>query len=178
MIRWTMSLLAATLPALAAAPVAAQAGDSVRADTAVPAPPPPVTALTPEQERYMEGLQTAGRGIAQLKSGLGQVTRARSARDTVAQRRAAQTLAGLCGTARDFMRRGRTQMQASAFEDSTRLKARRLAVEVDSLVAFMPACSSRARREAEQVGTDLLTKLRRYETVLRDFRTAIGLPNR
>jgi len=71
-----------------------------------PAPPPPETL---EQKRFTQGLRTATRGIAQLKDGMSRVTRAGS-RDSAAQRRAGRFLAGLCGSSRGFLKRGRPQM--------------------------------------------------------------------
>ena len=50
----------------------------------VSTPPPPPTL---EQKRFLAGLRTATRGIAQLKDGMSRVTRA-GTRDSVVQRRA------------------------------------------------------------------------------------------
>ncbi len=168
-----------TLAALWAVPLTAQAGDSVPRDTlppqdtlaTVPAPPPPPT---PEQERFREGLRTAGRGVAQLRSGVGQVRRAGAGADTSAQRRAAQTLSGLCTAARDFLSRGRAGMQPTAFEDTVRLKARRLTGQVDSLVKYMPTCAASARGQPHAVSAELEAKLKSYDSALRDFQAAAG----
>ena len=78
------------------------ATDSVRAES-TPVPPPPPS---PEQKRFVDGLRTATRGIAQLKDGLARVTRTQLKNDSVSQRRAGRLLAGLCGSARAFMGRG------------------------------------------------------------------------
>src|SRR5256884_7213116 len=78
-------------------PTPPPATDSVRAES-TPVPPPPPS---PEQKRFLDGLRTATRGIAQLKDGLNRVTRTQSKSDSVSQRRAGRLLAGLCGSARD-----------------------------------------------------------------------------
>ena len=96
--------------------------DSVRVESTPPAPLPP----TPEQDRYLQGLRTAGRGVAQLKNAVYSV--ASAGRDSVRLRQAGYRFAGLCSAARGFLRGGRGRMQATAYEDSTGIKARRLAV--------------------------------------------------
>ncbi|MGH7674461.1 MAG: hypothetical protein ACREMV_04240 [Gemmatimonadales bacterium] len=174
------------LAALWAAPLTAQAGDSVPRDTmpardtlgtvpppvvTPPSPPPPPT---PEQERFREGLRTASRGVAQLRSGVGQVRRASAGTDTTARRRAAHTLAGLCTAARDFLSRGRAGMQPMVFEDTTRVKARRLTVQIDTLIKFMPTCTASARGQPDGVRAELETKLKSYDAALRDFQAAAG----
>src|SRR5947207_15967203 len=60
--------------------------DSARAESALAPPPAP----TPEQKRFVDGLRTATRGIAQLKDGLNRVTRTQSTGDSVSRRRAGQ----------------------------------------------------------------------------------------
>src|SRR3989441_11079334 len=105
--------------------------DSARAaPESVPATPPPETL---EQRRFLAGLRTATRGIAQLKDGMARVTRS-ATRDSVAQRRAGRFLAGLCGSSRGFLRRGRPQMSPTVYEASVELNARRLVSLVESLV--------------------------------------------
>src|SRR5437879_13035757 len=75
--------------------------DSARAAAeSVPTPPPPPT---PEQKRFLAGLRTATRGIAQLKDAMSRMTRA-GTRDSVQQRRAGRFLAGLCGSSRGFLK--------------------------------------------------------------------------
>ena len=88
--------------------------DSARPPEESIAPPPPPTL---EQKRFLAGLRTATRGIAQLKDGMSRVTRA-GTRDSVAQRRAGRLLAGLCGSSRGFLKRGRPQMSPTVYEDS------------------------------------------------------------
>src|SRR6266704_5148922 len=95
--------------------------DSARPPAESIAPPPPPTL---EQKRFLAGLRTATRGIAQLKDGMSRVTRA-GTRDSVAQRRAGRLLAGLCGSSRGFLKRGRPQMTPTVYEDSVQLTARR-----------------------------------------------------
>lgn len=173
-----LGVLLAALPAQAAA----QAADSARTDTAsgtplAPPPPPPLPA-TPEQERYLRGLRTAGRGVAQLKDGVDRVLRTQSGSDTLRQIQAAKRLAGLCTAARGFMVSGRAGMKPTAYEDSTRIHARLLAGRIDSLIGFTPSCERGAGKAPGPVANDLLGRLRSYETALRAFRAAIGLPNR
>ena len=139
-----------------------------------PSPPPP----TPEQTRYLDGLRTAGRGVAQLKSGVDRVVRYRATADTLRLRQAGSRLAGLCTAARGFMASGRAQMTPVAYADSTRLKARSLASQIDTLIRYMPTCETLARRVPARTAGELGDRLQAYYTFLRDFRTAIGLPNR
>src|SRR6266849_8444726 len=115
--------------------------DSTRAVTeSTPTPPPPPTF---EQKRFLAGLRTATRGIAQLKDGMSRVTRA-GTRDSVARRRAGRFLAGLCGSSRGFLKRGRPQMSPTVYEDSVQLKARRLVTQVDSMIKYTTTCEDSA----------------------------------
>src|SRR2546422_2675852 len=151
-----------------------------------PAPPLPESARaesvplyaapTPAQARYMQGLRTAGRGIAQLKDGVNRVTM--SGRDSLRLRQAGRRLGGLCGAARGFMVTGRGRMQATAYQDSTALRARRLAAQVDTLIRFTPTCEAGAVKQPDSTLARLLYDLRAYEAAQRDFRAAIGLPNK
>jgi hypothetical protein len=137
-------------------------------------PPPALPTL--EQQRYLEGLRTAGRGVAQLKDGVSRVSSSHG--DSVRLKQAARRLGGLCGTANGFMTSGRTKMKATAYEDSTGIKARRLTTQIDSLIRSTPTCEMSAARKPDSTVTGLLSRLRAYEAALRDFRAAIGLPNR
>src|SRR5207247_3498718 len=83
------------------------APDSVRAESALVPPPPP----SPEQKRFLDGLRTATRGIAQLKDGLNRVTRTQAQTDRVSPRRPGRLVAGLRGSARPVMGRGRPDLQ-------------------------------------------------------------------
>src|SRR6266571_2888737 len=153
-------------------PPSPPAPDSARAESALAPPSPP----TPEQKRFVDGLRTATRGIAQLKDGLNRVTRTQSKSDSVSQHRAGRLLAGLCGSARAFMGRGRPYMKPAVYEDSTRLKARRLTVQMDSLIAYTTNCEQTATATPVPVAAELTKRMKSYDAVLRDFRLAVGLP--
>jgi hypothetical protein len=146
---------------------------TIRESTRAESTPPPVPP-TPVQLRYLEGLRTAGRGVAQLKDGLNRVSGYH--RDSLRLKQAARRLGGLCGTARGFMTSGRGKMQATAYEDSTGVKARRLTLQIDSLIRSTPTCEARAFRQPDSTTAGLLIRLRAYEAALREFRAAIGLP--
>ena len=165
-------------------PDSAGGGGPARVDTAAPAAPSPSVApatplpptLTPEQERYLKGLQRVGRGVAQLRVALDQATRSPASRDTASQRRAWRRLGGYCGTARVFMTGGRAQMQHLAYEDSTRLRAQRLARRVDDLIKYAPTCETDAGGATTRVSGELVKRLAAYDSALADFRAAIALP--
>ena len=167
---FTLVLCLVATPAAAQEPV-----PTIRESTRAESTPPPVPP-TLEQLRYLAGLRTAGRGIAQLKDGLNRVSGYH--RDSLRLKQAARRLGGLCGTARGFMTSGRVKMQASAYQDSTGIKARRLTLQVDSLIRSTPICELRATRQPDSTVAGLMTRLRSYEAALREFRAAIGLPNR
>jgi hypothetical protein len=131
---------------------------------------------TADQQKYLRGMRTAARGIAQLRTGVDGVTRAEASKDTTRLRRAGRMLAGLCGTARTFMRQGRTGMQPTVYEDSMRLKARRLALVVDTLVKAMTPCQADAGKTPARVAADLALRLKSYETALQEFRAATLAP--
>src|SRR2546421_7821471 len=103
--------LAAQQPEPAPLPV-----DTAHAESTPPPPAPP----TPEQERYLLGLRSANRGIAQLKDGVDRVIRTQTSKDTVRQRRAGQRLAGPCGAARSFLVSGRSSLRPPAYDPPTR----------------------------------------------------------
>jgi len=150
--------------------------DSARAvPESLPATPPPPPPETPEQKRFLAGLRTATRGIAQLKDGMGRVARA-GTRDSVAQRRAGRFLAGLCGSSRGFLKRGRPQMSPIVYEDSVQLKARRLITQVDSLIKYTTTCEDSAGATPNTTVVGLGKRMKSYDAALRDFRVAIGLP--
>jgi hypothetical protein len=147
--------------------------DSTRAAAeSVPLPPPPPTL---EQKRFLAGLRTATRGIAQLKDGMSRVARAGS-RDSVQQRRAGRFLAGLCGSSRGFLKRGRPQMSPTVYEDSVQLKAKRLVTQVDSLIKYTTTCEDSAGATPSPTAVGLGKRMKGYDAALRDFRLAIGLP--
>ena len=147
--------------------------DSVQAESAPPPPPP-----SPEQRRFLDGLRITSRGIAQMKDGLSRVTRAESTRDATAQRRAGRFLAGLCGSGRAFLKRGRPQLSTTVYEDTVRLKARRLVTQIDSLIAYTPTCEDSAGRRPSATAVALAKRVKTYDAALRDFRLAVGLPVR
>ncbi len=143
-----------------------------------PVPPPPVPAsVTPpatptiEQIRYMDGLRTATRGVAQIRDGLNRVVRTQGA-DSLTRRRAARRLGGLCGSARSFILSGRPRMQATAYEDSLRILAKQLTTRLDTLSRVLPVCEKTAARDPTLVNT-LTTRLKNYDDALLAFRNAL-----
>lgn len=161
-----------------AAPVRAQEpvpqptppAESVRAESVPPAPP------SPEQKKFLDGLRTATRGIAQLKDGVSRVTRAQSGHNAAAERRAGRFLAGLCGSSRAFLKRGRPQMTPTVYDDTVRVKARRLVTQIDSLISFTPNCERSAAAAPNSTAVEVTKRMKTYDSALRDFRLAIGLP--
>src|SRR5438552_10804259 len=129
-------LLCVAATALAAQEPEPPPDSAPAAAESVPTPPPPPT---PEQKRFLAGLRTATRGIAQLKDAMSRMTRA-GTRDSGQQRRAGRLLAGLRGCTRGFRKQGRPQMSPTVYEDSVQLKARRLVTQVDSLIKFTTTC--------------------------------------
>lgn len=150
---------------LASAQLTAQAADSARA---APPAPAPVAAPTPAQQQYLDGLRTAGRGVAQLKDGIDRVGRNRA--DTAQLRMAGQRLGGLCGSAGSFMRQGRARMSHAAYVDSARTLARRLNQQVDSVIAFLPTCQREGGKKPTATAAALVARLRSYEGALQKFR--------
>lgn len=136
-------------------------------DTTLPSPPPP----TIEQIRYMEGLKTVTRGVAQIRDGVNRVVRTQQS-DSLTRRRAARRLGGLCGTARSFIVSGRPRMLPTAYSDSLRILAKQLTTRLDSLTAALPTCEKTAGRDPSTVATNLTTRLKNYDDALLVFRTA------
>jgi hypothetical protein len=153
-------------------PVPAPAESAQVESTARPAEP------TLEQRHFLDGYRTAGRGVAQLKDGLNRVTRTQATGDAAAQRRAGRLLAGLCGSARGFMARGRRRMDAAAYADSSGLMARRLATQIDSLIAYTAACEQNAGATPAPVAAELGKRIKAYDTAVNRFRASLGLPVR
>jgi hypothetical protein len=144
-----------------------------------PAPVPvPAPAPTIEQIRYMEGLRTATRGVAQIRDGLSRVVRTQQAGDSVTRRRAARRLGGLCGSARSFIVSGRPKMQPSAYADSMRVLAKQLTSRLDSLNSALPVCEQTAGRDPATVATNLTNRLKNYDDALLAFRNAQAALNR
>ncbi|HEV8380155.1 MAG TPA: hypothetical protein VGQ29_01085 [Gemmatimonadales bacterium] len=150
--------------------------------TIPPPPPPPVPVSAPpppptiEQLRYMEGLKTVTRGVAQIRDGLNRVTRTQQA-DSLTRRRAARRLGGLCGTARSFIISGRPKMQPAAYADSMRILAKQLTTRLDSLTNALPICERTAGRDPT-VATTLTTRLKNYDDALLAFRTTQAALNK
>lgn len=142
----------------------------VPAPAPAPVPPPPAPTPTIEQTRYMEGLKTATRGIAQLRDGLNRVVRTQSS-DSLTRARAAKRLGGLCGSGRSFVVSGRPKMQPSAYADSVRILAKQLTVRLDSLSSAMTTCEKTAARDPS-VTTTLTARLKSYDDALLAFRSA------
>jgi hypothetical protein len=139
------------------------------------APPPPAPTL--EQTRYMEGLKTATRGIAQLRDGLNRVARTQQA-DSVTRLHAARRLGGLCTSARSFIVSGRPKMAPAAYADSLRLLAKQLTTRLDSLNAALPTCEKGAGRDPTTVATDLTKRLAAYDDALLAFKNAQAALNK
>jgi hypothetical protein len=134
-------------------------------------PPPPPPPPTIEQVRYMDGLKTVSRGIAQIKNGLERAVRLQQSTDSVARLRAARRLGGLCGSGRSFILSGRPKMQATAYSDSLRILARQLTTRLDSLASALPDCERSAARDPTVV-TTLSARLKNFDDALLAFRTA------
>lgn len=154
--------------------------DTVTHRDSVPPPPTPVPAPVPappptptiEQIRYIEGLRTATRGVAQVRDGVNRVVRTQQA-DSLTRRRAARRLGGLCGTARSFIVSGRPKMQATAYADSIRILAKQLTTRLDSLTSALKGCEQTAGRDPTTVAGTLTTRLKNYDDALLAFRTAL-----
>lgn len=173
-----------------AGPLAAQ--DTTGRKDTVPAPivpvmpapppaPPPAQVVPPtptiEQIRYMDGLRTATRGIAQLRDGLNRVTRTQQS-DSLTRRRAARRLGGLCASARSFIASGRPRMAPAAYADSMRIVAKQLTTRLDSLNSALPNCEKSAGREPASVAADLTKRLQAYDDALLAFRNAQAAQNK
>jgi hypothetical protein len=104
------------------------------------------------------------------------VARAEATKDTARLRRAGSMLGGLCGSAGTFMKRGRGTMKPTVYEDSARVKARNLVVQIDSLLKTMPVCDSTAAKAPARTAGTVLGRLRSYETALQEFRTIVAAP--
>jgi len=141
----------------------------------VPAPvqaPVPAPAPTIEQIRYLEGLKTATRGVAQVRDGVNRVVRTQRA-DSLTRRRAGRRLGGLCGSARSFIVSGRPKMQATAYADSMRVLAKQLTTRLDSLTNGLRTCEKTAGQDPNAAATNLTTRLKNYDDALLAFRTAL-----
>ena len=146
----------------------------VPAPVIAPVPPP---APTIEQIRYLEGLKTATRGVAQLRDGLNRVVRTQQAGDSLTRRRAARRLGGLCGSARSFILSGRPKMLPAAYADSMRILAKQVTTRLDSLNSALPICEKTAGGDPGTVATNLTNRLKSYDDALLAFRTALTKPD-
>ncbi len=145
-------------------------GDS----TATVTPPPP----NPQQQRYMQGLRTAGRGVAQIKTGIDRLNRVRSSKDSSQVKVAVKRLTAYCSAARSFIASGRGQMDPVAYDLPTRKPARELTLQLDSLSLSAKECQNAKGLTAKVLNTGLVARLRAYDAALAEFRAAIGLPNK
>src|SRR5256712_10238810 len=165
---------AATPSQLPAQDTVSQRRDTTRRDS-VPSPPVPPT---PAQDRYVNGLKTASRGIAQLKDGIDRVVRTRSTGDSLKQKTAGRRLGGLCGAARGFMASGRAQMLPTAYDPPTRIAARQLAQQIDSLIAYAPTCERTAARRPRPLADRLPHLPPKYQAAGARWAAAGGVPKR
>jgi hypothetical protein len=162
------------LGALATAGSAAAQLPGTGESTATVTPPPP----NPQQQRYMQGLRTAGRGVAQIKTGIDRLNRARGVKDSSQVKLAAKRLSAYCSAARSFIASGRGQMDPVAYDLPTRKQARDLTLQLDSLSLSAKECQNAKGLAPQMLSTGLVARLRAYDAALADFRTAIGLPNK
>ncbi|HWZ27659.1 MAG TPA: hypothetical protein VNX15_03805 [Gemmatimonadales bacterium] len=162
--------------ALATVPLAAQDStptprppDSTHTDST----PPP----TPEQQRWMQGLRTAARGIGQIKSGIEGVQRVQGSTSATQIKKAGKLLAGYCGTARGFMRTGVARMSATAYTvGDNRTIARQVVTQIDSVIRESTTCEQQAAHDAKGSVDRLVPILRSYETAIAAWRAMVGLP--
>jgi hypothetical protein len=136
------------------------------------------SAPNPQQQRYMQGLRTAGRGVAQIKTGIDRLNRVRGTKDSSQVKLAAKRLAAYCSAARGFIASGRGQMDPVAYDLPTRKQARDLTVQLDSLSLSAKECQNAKGLAAQMLSTGLVARLRAYDAAVAEFRTAIGLPNK
>ena len=138
----------------------------------------PSVAPNPQQQRYMQGLRTAGRGVAQIKTGIDRLNRARGTKDSSQVKLAAKRLTAYCSAARGFIASGRGQMDPVAYDLPTRKQARDLTVQLDSLSLSAKECQNAKGLAPQMLSTGLVARLRAYDAAVAEFRTAIGLPNK
>lgn len=172
-----VNVIAVTLlrSGLAAQDTTSHKDSTVTPPVTVTIPPPPAPPPTPtiEQIRFMDGLRTVSRGVAQIHNGLDRVIRTQQGGDSLTRRRAARRLGGLCGAGRSFIASGRPRMQPSAYADSIRILAKQLTTRLDSLTAVLPTCEKTAGRDASTVASNLTMRLKNYDDALAAFRIAL-----
>jgi hypothetical protein len=66
-------------------------------------------------------------------------------------------------------------MQPAAYEDTTRLKARRLTQRVDEIIAYTRTCEEEANGATQQVMGEISKRLQAYDTALTEFRVSVGM---
>jgi hypothetical protein len=126
----------------------------------------------------MQGLRTAGRGVAQMKTGIDRLNRARGLKDSSQVKLAAKRLTAYCSAARGFIASGRGQMDPVAYDPPTRKPARDLTLQLDSLSLTAKECQNAKGVSPQVLSTGLVARLRAYDAAVAEFRTAIGLPNK
>jgi hypothetical protein len=144
-------------------------------DSSAPPLPPPAS---PAQQRFLQGLRTAGRGVAQIKDGIDRLNRAQGTHDSTQVVMATRRLGGMCTAARGFIVSGRGRMEPTAYAVPTRKPARELVLQLDSLSVTAKECQATAGKAPQVLVAGLMTRLRSYEAALAGFRSAMGLPNR
>src|SRR6266849_1031836 len=97
-------------------------------------------------------------------------------RDSLTQRRSGRLLAGLCGSSRAFLKRGRPRLTPTVYSDTVRFLARRLVTQIDSLIAYTSNCEQEAVATPGPTAAEVGKRMKTYDAALRDFRLAIGLP--
>ncbi len=162
------------LSVLAVSGSAAAQSPGTGESTATTPPPAP----NPQQQRYMQGLRTAGRGVAQMKTGIDRLNRARGTKDSSQVKLAAKRLTAYCSAARSFIASGRGQMDPVAYDPPTRKQARDLTLQLDSLSLTAKECQNAKGASPQVLSTGLVARLRAYDAAVAEFRTAIGLPNK
>jgi len=131
---------------------------------------------TAEQTHYLEGLRTVARGVAQLRDGIDRVARTQQGRDN----RAPET--SWSSTRRPMYDGAHLHDERPAPHGRYRLRGldahrrAQLVVRIDSIVKFLPTCSTTAGRQPASVAADLLNRMRAYETALAAFRAVLVVP--
>src|SRR5215467_1224365 len=81
------------------------------------------------QQRFLQGLRTAGRGVQQIKTAIDLLNRAHGSRDSSRVKVAAKRLTAYCSAARGFIASGRGKMDPAAYDPPTRKQARDLTLQ-------------------------------------------------
>jgi hypothetical protein len=67
-------------------------------------------------------------------------------------------------------------MTPTVYDDTVRVKARRLVTQIDSLISYTPNCERSAAAAPNSTAVEVSKRMKTYDAALRDFRLAIGLP--